>query len=271
MSNILHNIVAGKKIELQLAKSEVPQRLLESQVESLPLPLNLSGALMGQRIRLIAEAKKASPSKGLLRSDFNPAKLAMQYAKNGCAAVSILTNSHFQGSLADMVAVKETLAPLQIPVLRKDFLVDPYQILESRANGADAILLIVAILDRNQLQELIAFAKTLWIQCLVEVHNAQELSLALECGSDIIGINNRDLQTFQTDLSVTRELAPMIPKGRVIVSESGISSHDDLVELATYGVHAVLVGEALVTANDPGQKLKSLLGDPIDDFQGFEP
>ena len=257
MATILDSIVAVKREEVAHRKAETPQAELERRIASRPVPLNLSGALWGDDVRLIAEVKKASPSKGLLRADFDPQALARTYEANGAAAVSVLTDRHFQGTVEHLSAVKSAVG---IPVLRKDFVTDPYQVYEARAYGADALLLIVAVLDPAQLRALLAEAAGLWLQCLVEVHNRAEMEEALDAGAEVIGVNNRDLHTFHTDIQVTEELAPLVPRGKFLVSESGISARDDLRRLRRMGVHAVLVGEALVTAQDPGAKVRELLG-----------
>ena len=259
MATILDSIVAVKREEVARRKAETPQAELERRIASLPVPLNLSGALWGDDVRLIAEVKKASPSKGLLRADFDPQALAQSYEANGAAAVSVLTDRHFQGTVEHLSEVKSAV---NIPVLRKDFVTDPYQVFEARAYGADALLLIVAVLDGPRLRELLREAAGLWLQCLVEVHNRAEMEEALDAGAEIIGVNNRDLHTFHTDLRVTEEMAPLAPRGKILVSESGISARQDLVRLGRMGVHAVLVGEALVTAQDPGAKVRELLGQP---------
>ena len=260
MATILDRIVETKRLEVARSKIEMPISSLEERIRAHELPLNLSGALMGDGARLIAEAKKASPSRGLLRDNYDPAALASSYADNGAAAVSVLTEmDNFQGSLEHMEAVKEVLQPLGVPVLRKDFIFDPYQVHEARAYGADALLLIVAILTPECLKELLELSRSLWMQVLTEVHNEDEMETALEAGAEIIGINNRNLRTFETDISVTERLADRVSAGRILVSESGIHSHDDLVRLRRVGVHAVLVGEALVTAADPGAKVRELL------------
>ena len=260
MATILDSIVAVKQDEVARRKVETPQAELERRIAAtLPVPLNLSGALWGDDVRLIAEVKKASPSKGLLRADFDPEALAQSYEANGAAAVSVLTDHHFQGTVEHLSAVKRTVG---IPVLRKDFVTDPYQVYEARAYGADALLLIVAVLDPSQLRELLREAAGLWLQCLVEVHNRAEMEEALDAGAEVIGVNNRDLHTFHTDVRVTEELAHLVPRGRILVSESGISARGDLVRLGRMGVHAVLVGEALVTAEDPGARVRELLGRP---------
>ena len=262
MPSILDKIVAAKREELADAIQSAPLAAVQRQAAEQPRPLNLSGALIGGGIRLIAEVKKASPSRGLLSPDFDPVRLAGTYVANGAAAVSCLTDPRFQGELAHLSAIKQSGASVHAPVLRKDFIFDPYQVYEARAAGADGILLIVAILEPPQLQELLATAQSLGMQCLVEVHDESELETSVEAGAEIIGINNRDLHTFTTDLAVTQRLAPLVPRGKALVSESGIFTRDDLRLLAPVGVNAVLVGEALVTAPDVGAKVRELSGQP---------
>ena len=261
MTTILDDIVAAKRGELEHQKSKVPIETLERRIRSQPVPLNLSGALLGDQVRLIAEVKKASPSRGLLRADFDPVELSGTYVKNGAAAVSVLTDPRFQGTLDHLEAVKQAVLPDGAPVLRKDFVFDAYQVYEARAHGADAILLIVGILERQKLADLLSLSRRLWMQCLVEVHTEEELGIAVEAGAEIIGINNRDLRTFQTDLSVTKALAPLVPRGKIVVSESGIRTSEDMLKLRELGVHAALVGEALVTATDVGAKVRELAGE----------
>ena len=190
-------------------------------------------------------------------------RLAAIYAGNGAAAISVLTDVRFQGELEHLAQIKKTGASQRLPVLRKDFIFDPYQVYEARSVGADALLLIVAVLSPQELKELLEVTHSLWMQCLVEVHDEEELETALAAGAEIIGINNRDLRTFTTDLAVTRRLAPLIPKGKLVVSESGIHNSDDLRQLARDRVNAVLVGEALVTANDVAEKVRELTGQTV--------
>jgi indole-3-glycerol phosphate synthase len=260
--DILKKIVANKRREVEQLKLDHPMSELRQRIDEggNPAPLNLAGALMGDEVRVIAEVKKASPSKGLLRPDFDPTALAEAYATNGAAAVSVLTDAdYFQGSVQHLAEVRRALTPHGIPVLRKEFIVDPYQVYEARAYGADAILLIVSVLTATEIGELMSVAGELWMQCLVEVHDEDELQIALEIGAEIVGINNRNLHTFVTDLSVTERLAPMVPQGKIVVSESGIDTRDDIGRVARAGAHAVLIGEALVTAADPGKRLRGLL------------
>lgn len=260
MPSILDEIVAAKRIELADSKTRVSLADLEAAAASQPRPLNLSGALLGGGVRLIAEVKKASPSRGLLLPDFDHLKLAETYAVNGAAAISCLTDPRFQGELAHLREIKETGASQRAPVIRKDFIFDPYQIVETRAAGADALLLIVSILEPTQLKELLDLAQTYWMQCLVEVHDEGQLETAVNAGAEIIGINNRDLHTFTTDLAVTERLAPLVPRGKLIVSESGIFTRVHLRQLNQVRVNAALVGEALVTAPDIGEKVRELTG-----------
>ncbi len=207
--------------------------------------------------RLIAEAKKASPSKGLLRPEFDPAGLARAYAAGGAAALSVLTERHFfQGDPAYVRAAKAA-APL--PALRKDFLFDPYQVVEARAIGADAVLLIVAILEGELLGELLSLATSLGLAVLVEVHDEPEVERALAAGARIVGINNRDLRTFRVDLAATGRLRALIPPECLVVSESGIGSPSDVARLREWGVDAMLVGESLVRAGDVAARVRELL------------
>ena len=260
MLNILDEIVTAKRAELAESKAQVSLVDLEAAAADQPRPLNLSGALLGGGVRLIAEVKKASPSRGLLAPDFDHLKLAETYAANGAAAISCLTDPRFQGELGHLRQIKETGASQRVPVMRKDFIFDHYQIAETRAAGADAMLLIVAILEPTQLKELLTAAQGYWMQCLVEVHDEAELETAVDAGADVVGINNRDLRTFTTDLGVTERLAPLVPRGKQIVSESGIFTRDHLRQMNRQRVNAVLVGEALVTAPDVGEKVRELTG-----------
>ena len=260
MADILQKIVEVKRREVERLKVETPIAELERRIDAQAPPLNLAGALFGDSVRIIAEVKKASPSKGLLREDFDPASLAKIYADNGAAAISVLTNAdHFQGSIDHLGAVHSVANPRKIPVLRKEFIFDPYQVYEARAYGADAILLIVAMLTIDELKSLMALSQEFWMQCLVEVHDEEELKVALSAGAEIIGINNRDLRTFTTDLKVTERLASRIPFGKVVVSESGIDNPEHIRRIKSAGAHAALVGEALVTSPDVGAKLGELV------------
>ena len=263
MPSILDRIVAKKREELAVSMASAPLSALRDTIDARPPALDFPGALKGEHIRLIAEVKKASPSKGLLREDFQPTELAATYSSNGAAAISVITDGHFLGEPAHLTAVKESGASGSAPVLRKDFLFDPYQVYEARAIGADTYLLIVDILSPSQLAELIHLGAELGMTPLVETHDADEIATAVEAGAQVIGINNRDLHTFVTDLETTESLAPLVPSGMVIVSESGISTPEDLARLEPFGINAVLVGEALVTAADTAAKVRSLTGAPV--------
>jgi indole-3-glycerol phosphate synthase len=246
-------------VEVERNKRETSLAELETQAKAAPFPLNLSGALWGDRVRLIAEVKKTSPSKGLLAEHYDPVAQATVYADNGAAAISVLTEvDHFQGSLDHLRAVRQAVGPSGVPVLRKDFLYDPYQLVEARAAGADAALLIVAMLSPDQLREMLAAAQGIFLQALVEVHSEVELHTALNSGAEIIGINHRDLKTFEMDMGLAVRLAPIVPQGRIIVAESGIDSAEDVLPLKRAGVHAVLVGESLMVAPDPAAKVREL-------------
>lgn len=229
------------------------------QQGNLDAPRSFKSSLCGESIRLIAEIKKASPSKGLLCPNFNPVTLAKSYEKAGAAAISVLTDTKFfQGALVYLKQVKE--ATHFTPVLRKDFIIDRYQLLEARLQGADAVLLIVAALSRPELRGLIKETLALDLTPLVEVHNHVELEAALEAGAEIIGINNRDLKSFKVNIETTFDLIRYIPEGTVIVAESGINQRADLEKLDQAGVDAVLIGEAIVTATVPETKIRELLG-----------
>jgi indole-3-glycerol phosphate synthase len=254
----LDKIVAEKLDELEQRQKMVPLSELEAAIRERPSPLDLAAALRGDKLRLIAEVKRASPSRGVLRADLDPVKLASTYAQCGAAAISVLTESrYFRGSQEDLEAVRRALP--DIPLLRKDFILKPYQLFESRALGADAVLLIVATLDNTGLEELLSLSHNLGMQCLVEVHNENELKRALASDVKIIGINNRNLDTMSVDINVTRRLRPLIPPERIVVSESGIKGRGDVQKLREWGINAVLIGEALVTASDVAAKIKELL------------
>ena len=279
MPSILDKIVAAKREELAEAMQSAPLAAVRQAANEQPRPVSLGRALSRGGIRLIAEVKKASPSRGLLSPDFDPVRLAGTYVSNGAAAVSCLTDPRFQGELAHLSAIKESGASAHAPVLRKDFIFDLYQVYEARAAGADAILLIVAILEPPLLKELLEIAQSIGMQCLVEVHDEGELETAVEAGAEIIGINNRDLHTFTTDLAVTQRLAPLVPPGKALVSESGIFTPDDLRLLEAVRVNAVLVGEAIVTAPDVAAKVRELSGqrekvrphpNPLPEGEGIE-
>ena len=254
----LDKIIAEKLDELEQRQKIVPLPELEAAIGGKPLPLDLAAALRGDSLRLIAEVKRASPSRGVLCPNLDAVKLASTYAQCGAAAISVLTESrYFGGSGEDLEAIRHELP--HIPLLRKDFILKPYQVFESRAWGADAVLLIVAILDDAELKGLLSLSHALGMQCLVEVHNEDELKRALACDVKIIGINNRNLDTMAVDINVTKKLRPLIPPERIVVSESGIKGRRDIQKLRELGVNGVLVGEALVTASNVAAKIKELI------------
>jgi len=225
---------------------------------SLDFPLPFKQALAeGREFSIIAEIKRASPVKGDLSTGFDPLRLAWAYSRGGASAISVITEEHhFKGSMAYIKPVKQLTG---LPVLCKDFIVDQYQVYEARANGADALLLIVAILEKHLLKSLLDLTRSFEMEALVEVHDGQELETALEAGAVIVGINNRDLKSFRVDLATTLELAGLVPDDILIVGESGINSREDILRLHEAGVNAALVGEALIRADNPETKLKSLL------------
>jgi indole-3-glycerol phosphate synthase len=254
----LDKIVNEKLKEVERRQKAFPLSQLRAAIMERPAPLDLAAAISGDSLRIIAEVKRASPSRGVIRADLDPVKLAKSYARGGAAAISVLTEQHyFKGSREDLESIKCALP--DIPILRKDFILKPYQIFESCAWGADAVLLIAAILDDNGLGELLSLSHALGMQCLVEVHNQNELKRALAIGARIIGINNRDLDTLKVDINITGKLRPAVPRGHIVVSESGIKGRDEVQKLKEWKVNAMLVGEALVSANDPAAKIKELL------------
>ena len=262
MPTYLDAILERKREDLAARKVAMPLAELKGMATAEPPPLDFAAALRGRaEIQVIAEVKKASPSRGLMAPDLDPVAIARAYARNGAAAISVLTEEpHFHGSLDHLVAIKQGLDGAGPPLLRKDFILEPYQVYESRAYRADALLLIVAALTEAELRAQLGLAGELGLQCLVEVHTAEEAGRAVEAGAQVIGINNRDLRTFKTTLQTTAEVRPSIPEGCVVVSESGIVGREDVARLAGWGVDAVLIGEALVTAPDPGAKLREFLG-----------
>ena len=265
MSDILDKIVATKKIEIahnlkkislgnqrDIAQSNNQDSLLKPRGFIRAIENKISAGKAG----VITEIKKASPSKGVLRENFQPAEIAHSYEKNGAACLSVLTDvDYFQGCNAYL---QEARAACSIPVLRKDFTIDPYQIYEARAIGADAILLIVACLELNQMKELEACAHELGLDVLVEVHNAPELEQALELKTQLLGINNRNLKTFEVTLQTTLSLLPMVPKDKILVTESGILGSADVQLMRDKQINAFLVGEAFMRASDPGAALSEL-------------
>ncbi|MEE9286029.1 MAG: indole-3-glycerol phosphate synthase TrpC [Dehalococcoidia bacterium] len=260
MPTYLDAIVQRTRRDLEARKRAVPVDDLKARARDLPPPLDFAGALRAPGIQVIAEVKRASPSRGAIAPDADPVAVARAYAAAGAAAISVLTEEpHFNGRLDFLPAIKEGLDGPGPPLLRKDFIVEPYQVYESRAYRADALLLIVACLPDGELEELLGLARRLGLQCLVEAHTEDEARRAVDAGAEVIGINNRDLSTFETSLETTRRVRPVIPQDRVIVSESGIGSPEDVACLAAWGVDAFLIGEALMTAADPRARLREFL------------
>ena len=260
-STILQKIIAHKHEEVARRRRELPLVELEQRYASLddkrPFAQALRQRIVARQPAVIAEIKKASPSRGLIREDFNPAALAREYAENGATCLSVLTDERFfQGSDEFL---RQARCACDLPVLRKDFMVDTYQIAESRALGADCILLIVAALAPGQMGELAACAAELGLDILVEVHDREELELALTLDTDLIGINNRDLHSFETDLAVTWKLQPGVHAGKMLITESGINTREDVAAMLASGVYGFLIGEAFMRAPRPGVRLRELM------------
>jgi indole-3-glycerol phosphate synthase len=259
--SFLGRIVSHKRDELARAQQKLSLAALRQLAQTQAAPRDFRRALKtGENIAVIAELKKSSPTSGLLRDDFNPVMLAKSYAAHGAAALSILTDEKFFGG--NLENLQKARSACALPILRKDFILNPYQIWEARAHGADAILLIAAMLDRSQLFELLFVAAEIGMQALVEVHNEAELDRALLVGANLIGINNRDLQTFEVTLETTERLSKLIPASCVRVAESGIKSRREVERIAACGVDAILVGSHLMQQADPGEALAELTGVP---------
>jgi len=255
---ILDEILGHKRAELAAARSrEAPEKLARRAEEMVDRPRDFAGAVArGPEPRVIAEVKRRSPSRGEIRKNFEPVACALAYAEGGAAAISVLTDeTYFGGHLDYLAAVRMAVS---VPLLRKDFVVDAYQIDEARVAGADAVLLIAAALEPDALRALRARAEALGLCALIEVHDEAELDAALGAGAQVIGINNRDLRTFETDLAVTERLAPLVPEGVVVVAESGIFTRTDMMRLAACGAHAFLVGESLMREADLAGALRRL-------------
>jgi indole-3-glycerol phosphate synthase len=259
MPTILDKIVATKRIEIEQAKQARPADALRAQLADAPPVRDFFGALAAEgSIKLIAEVKKASPSKGIIRESFHPLEIAQAYEANGATCLSVLTDEqYFQGSLEYLRQIR---AAVRLPVLRKDFILDSYQLLEARVAGADAILLIAECLDDCNLRKLHNEAIELGLTPLVELYEPENLQRVFDAGATLIGVNNRDLRTFQVDLDHTIRLRDRIPDQCVLVGESGIRTHQDVVRLEAAGVDAILVGESLMAAPDIGQAVRDLLG-----------
>ncbi len=263
---MLDKIIKEQEDELLKLKAGIDFERIEGEMKAGIAGLNPTRDFFGaldsdpkkpDAIRIVAEVKKASPSKGVIRADFDPVSIAAIYEANGAAAISVLTDEkHFQGSIEYLKQIKEAVS---LPILRKDFIIDEHQVYESRAFGADAILLIAAVLSSERLRALLNLCAMLNLGALVEVHNEKEVKTALSAGAKLIGINNRDLRTFKTDLKTTIELAPKASNGVVVVAESGIHTCEDIARLKTAGAKAFLIGEALMKEPDIGAKLRELI------------
>ena len=265
-ATILEQIIAHKHLEVAAAKAAESQAELEARFPPLADARSFAAAMrdrvQAQQVAVIAEIKKASPSKGLIREDFAPAAHAADYEANGATCLSVLTDEkYFQGHNEYLLKAR---AACSLPVIRKDFMIDPYQIAESRALGADCILLIVAALDPAQLIDLASYAEGIGIDVLVEVHDRKELESALQLNTDLIGVNNRNLHNFQTSLQTTLDLARYVPANKVLITESGIHTKADVNAMTAAGIYGFLVGESFMRAENPGAKLKEVM------FSGVE-
>ena len=256
---ILDDIVADKIQEVEKRKHELPIEGLKKRIQERSSPLDFASALKGAQVKLIAEVKKASPSRGIIREEFNPVDIARTYSSNGAAAISVLTDTkYFMGSLDYLREIRKALDK-PVPLLRKDFILDEYQVYEARVAGADAILLIVAILESEKLTEFLELSHQLGMKCLVETHNEYECEIAVNSGARVIGINNRDLRTFTVDIETTGRLRQLIPPDRIVISESGIKNRNDIERLKSWDVNAVLIGESLMASADIAVAMKEFL------------
>lgn len=260
MADILEQIMSRKRDEVLAAKSSRPEAELRARLADAPPVRDFVAALRSPGpVRVIAEVKKASPSAGVIRPDFDPVKIALEYERAGAACLSVLTDEHFfQGRLEYLTAVH---AATSIPVLRKDFLLDRYQVLEARAAGADCVLLIAECLDDCRLRELFFYSAELGMSALIECYETENLERVLRLEPDLVGVNNRNLRSFQTDLGHSIALSRQVPRDCVFVSESGIHTRDDVVRLEQAGIRAILVGESLMRSGDIGGSLKKLTGE----------
>jgi indole-3-glycerol phosphate synthase len=255
---ILDEIIENKKAEIESSKRASPLEILQEKLKDALPARNFFDAINSNgQLKIISEIKHASPSKGIFREDFDPVEIARSYSKGGASAISVLTDEkYFKGKLSYLKSIRENV---DTPLLRKDFIVDPYQVYEARIYGADALLLIVAALDQDSLTGLLELTHSLRMNAIIEVHDAEELERALDAGARIIGINNRDLRTFNVDLNVSVNLSRKIPEGKIVIAESGIGSIEDIDNLRAQGVHVFLIGETFMKAPDPGEKLKELI------------
>ena len=257
MAEFLATIVEHVRNQVEQRRREMPASVLRERPLFQTPTRGFAKSLAGSSRRIIAEVKQASPSKGLIRADFDPAAIAEEYASHGANAISVLTEERFfQGSLVHLEQIRSAV---NVPLLRKDFIVDPYQLTEARSYGADAVLFIAALLDPSLLRELREQATALSLDSLVEVHTEEELNAAVKAEAQLLGINNRDLKTFEVSLVTTEKLAPLVPAGMPAVCESGIDNVEQIRRVEKLGIHIFLIGESLMRAVQPGKKLRELL------------
>lgn len=260
MGTILDEIIENKLIEVERSEKELPLEKIKEELGGAPLVRDFYDALNPEGdLRIIAEIKHASPSKGIISKDFDPVRIARSYAAGGASAMSVLTDEkYFKGSLDYLRQIRDAV---QTPLLRKDFIMRPYQVYEARRYGADALLLIVSALDQDTLTELLRLTESLGMNALVEVHDEGEMDRAVSARARIIGINNRDLKTFTVDLGVSKRLSKKAPEGSIVVAESGIKTGKDIKTLRSEGVHVFLIGETFMKAKDPGKELLGLINE----------
>ena len=257
MAEILTQIVEHVRGVVERRRREIPESILRDRpLFSVPVR-GFAGALTGATRRIVAEVKKASPSKGLIRANFDPVAIAREYAVHGASAISVLTEERF--FLGSLDYLEQIHGAVQVPLLRKDFMVDSYQLVEAKSYGADAVLFIAALLEGALMRDLGEQATALGLDVLIEVHSAAELALALDAGAQMVGINNRDLKTFSVDLATTEKLALLLPPGITAICESGIDSLAQIRQVEDWGIHVFLIGESLMRAPEPGKKLRALL------------
>ena len=257
MSTILDEIIENKLLEVRHSESALPLEQIIGGLDDARPVRDFHSALKPEGLKIIAEIKRASPSKGIIAKDFDPLRIALSYSSAGASALSVLTDEKFfKGSLSYLSQIRDAV---QIPLLRKDFILTPYQVYESRHFGADALLLIVAALEQEVLCELLELTESLGMNALVEVHDEEELERALSARAKIIGINNRDLKTFTVDLDVSLSLSKAVPSETIVVAESGIRSSDDITKLRSEGMHVFLIGETFMKTPDPGKELSALI------------
>ncbi len=257
MNSILQNIVKEKRERIEAQKKAVSIEVLKEKVKGIPERISFKKALESKGVNIVAEIKRATPSLGIISKDFDPARIAKEYEAGGAKAISVLTEEKY--FLGDMSHISVVRTNTKLPILNKDFISDPYQIYQGAIAGADAVLLIAAILDREALKDLLNLSKNLGMDSLVEVHTEEDLKKALDAGAEIIGINNRNLETFEVDLDTSKKLFPKVPKGKIVIAESGIETSKDIKGLKDIGINSFLIGNTLMTSRDIKKTLNEFM------------